>query len=227
MLAFSHLPPNCMLAFAAYLVGTASPGPSNLAIMTTAMSRGRTHALALACGVVNGSVVWGLLAAFGLSSLMQAFTWSLIVMKFIGGAYLLWLAWKAARTARAPISLSGGPGVTHAEGRLLAAYRQGLAMHLTNPKAIFVWLSIVALALPHGGEREDALLVVSGCALMGVMVFLGYAIAFSTEAARRLYRAAHRWFNATLALVFAFAGVQLLVGCVLAVRLALEQRRTA
>jgi threonine efflux protein len=205
------LPAHAMLAFTAYLVGTASPGPSNLAIMTTAMSRGRTHALALAAGVVNGSLVWGLCAGFGLSSVMQRFSWSLVVMKLLGGAYLLWLAWKAARAARAPLGFSAAAGAAAGEGSLGAAYRSGLAMHLTNPKAIFVWLSIVALALPQGGRTGDALLVVAGCALMGVVVFMGYAVAFSTERARKVYRAAHRWFNATLALVFASAGVRLLL----------------
>lgn len=175
MLDVVHLPPNCLLAFAAYLVGTASPGPSNLAIMSTAMSQGRSHALALAGGVVNGSLLWGLLAAFGLSSVMLAFTWSLVVMKLVGGAYLLWLAWKAARAARAPFGLPAAAGAAGAIAprSLGATYRAGLAMHLTNPKAIFVWLSIVALALPPGGERGDALLVVAGCSLMGVAVFTG------------------------------------------------------
>lgn len=211
MLDLAHLPANCILAFGAYLLGTASPGPSNLAIMTTAMSRGRTHALALAAGVVNGSLVWGLSAAFGLSSLMQSWSWSLVVMKLLGGVYLLWLAWKAARAAYAPVAFPSDEGAGGAQGSLGATYRKGLALHLTNPKAIFVWLSIVALALPQGGERGDALLVVSGCAVLGVMVFAGYAVAFSTAAARRVYAAAHRWFNATLSAVFALAGMRLLL----------------
>ncbi len=37
--------------FAVYLVGTASPGPSNLAIMGVAMEQGRSRALSLAAGV--------------------------------------------------------------------------------------------------------------------------------------------------------------------------------
>ena len=80
------LPANLLLAFAAYFVGCASPGPSILAIMTTAMSRGRPRALALAAGVMCGSLVWGVSAAFGLSALMQAYSWSLVVLKLLVAA---------------------------------------------------------------------------------------------------------------------------------------------
>ena len=76
-------------------------------------------------------------------------------------------------------------------------------MHLTNPKAIFVWLSIVALALPPDAARGDAFIAVAGCAVLGMMVFFGYALAFSTELARRVYRRIQRAFNAALAAVFA------------------------
>jgi threonine efflux protein len=203
------IPANLLLAYVAYLVGTASPGPSNLAIMGMAMTQGRAHAIALAAGVVNGSLIWGLAAAFGLSSVMHTYSWSLIAMKLLGGVYMLWLAWKAARQALRPASISA-PLDTF-EAKLGRSYLKGLAMHLTNPKAIFVWLSIVALGLPQQARQSDALLVVAGCGLLGSAVFFGYAVAFSTDAARRTYRKVQRWFNAALAVVFAFAGVRMLL----------------
>jgi threonine/homoserine/homoserine lactone efflux protein len=194
---------------AAYAVGVASPGPSNLAIMATAMGQGRTHALALAGGVVCGSVIWGIAAAIGLSALMHAYSWSLLVLKVLGGGYMLWLAWKAARTAIAPTSRALAAPPSAASTR--QAWLRGMAMHLTNPKAIFVWLSIVALALPPDAGPMLGLQVVAACAVIGAAIFLGYALAFSSAVARRAYARAHRGLNATLALVFASAGVRLLV----------------
>ena len=99
------------LAFAlmAYAVGVASPGPSNMAIMAAAMSQGRHQAMAFATGVVCGSLMWGLAAALGLSALMHAYSWTLLVLKLLGGLYLLFLSWKAARSALAthPVQLVG------------------------------------------------------------------------------------------------------------------------
>lgn len=73
-MALSH---ELMLIYTTYFVATASPGPSNMAIMGTAMKPGRGAALSLAGGVIGGSMLWAL--------------------KMGGGLYLLWLASVTAR----------------------------------------------------------------------------------------------------------------------------------
>jgi threonine/homoserine/homoserine lactone efflux protein len=201
--------PALAVALTAYAVGVASPGPSNMAIMAAAMSRGRRQALALAAGVVCGSLVWGLAAALGLSALMHRYSWALVAFKVLGGLYLLYLAARAARAALA--AQPPEPAVRSGADSKWRAFTGGLAMHLTNPKAIFVWLSIVALALPAAASRSHALGVVASCAVIGALVFFGYALAFSTQAARRMYARAHRWFNAALSAAFAVAGLRLLL----------------
>ena len=203
------LSPSLAIALSAYTLGVASPGPSNMAIMATAMSQGRRQAMALAAGIVSGSLIWGLAAALGLSALMAAYSWAMVLLKFFGGAYLLFLSWKAARSALAP-DLSKQ---SHRIGAIsnLRAFANGFGMHITNPKAIFVWLSIVALALPTGSSRDHALAVVGSCGAIGACVFFGYAMAFSTAVARSVYSKTQRWVNATLSIVFAFAAVRLLL----------------
>jgi threonine/homoserine/homoserine lactone efflux protein len=203
------LSPALIFALTTYTIGVASPGPSNLAIMATAMTRGRSHAVALAVGVVSGSIFWGFAAAFGMSALMRTYSWSLVALKLLGGAYMLWLSWRAARAAFAPTSQPSHQ--EDASATLRQAYVRGLTMHLTNPKAIFVWLSIVALAAPAGASSGFAFYVVASCATIGAFVFLGYAFAFSTPVARAIYARVHRWFNAALSVVFAFAGIRLLL----------------
>lgn len=200
---------NLLLAYSTYAVGTASPGPSNLAVMATAMNAGRKPALVLALGVVSGSVFWGPLAAFGLSAVLATYSSALIFMKIIGGLYLLWLAAKSAHAALSRTSALA-PEYNATQTNYFRTYIRGAAMHLTNPKAIFVWLSIVSLALPAGAQARDALLVVLGCALLGLLVFCGYAMAFSTSGARRVYQSSRRWLEGTLAVLFAYAGIRML-----------------
>ena len=206
------LPANLLVAYTAFLIGVASPGPSVLAVMGTAMAHGRARALLLAAGIVCGSLFWGLCAAFGLAALMQRYAAALVVLKIVGGVYLLWLAWQAGRkavagkrlAAAAPADVPSGHGRT---------YLRGLAMHLTNPKSIVVWLSVASLALPAGAKNWEALAFVGTCVPISATVFAGYALAFSTDAARRAYRAGERGIHALLAGVFAFAGVRLLLSC--------------
>jgi len=199
---------NALLAYTAFVIGVASPGPSVLAVMGTAMAQGRARALALATGVVGGSLCWGLCAAFGLAAAMQRWSGALALVKTIGGLYLLWMAWQAARKVRVTSNTVAAAPVTEGYARTCV---RGAAMHLTNPKAIVVWLSVVSLALPTGAHQADALAFVLSCAAISATIFCCYALAFSTHAARRAYRAGERWVNAVLAGVFAYAGVRMLL----------------
>ncbi|UTH74644.1 LysE family translocator [Chromobacterium sp. IIBBL 290-4] len=198
-------------AVSLYVVGAASPGPSNLAIMGAAMSHGRLRALAMAAGVVLGSQFWGLLAACGLAGVIREALWLMTAMKLAGGAYLLYLevqsARQAARREWSPPA-AAEPGKDGAWRWLL----KGAAMHVTNPKAILVWLSIVTLALPRDGGGEQAFHAVWACGAAAVAVFCGYALVFSTAAARHGYLKLRRPFQAVLAGAFGWAGLRMLFG---------------
>lgn len=206
-----------LLAYLAFMIGVASPGPSVLAVMGMAMAQGRVRALVLASGVVSGSLFWGLCAACGLGALMQRYAAALILVKLIGGLYLLWMAWQAARKAicgtRAQAGADDAPVPGY--GRL---YLRGAAMHLTNPKAIVVWLSVVSLALPPGAGAADALAFVASCVPLSAAIFTCYALAFSTSPARRAYRAGERGIHAVLAGVFGYAGLRMLLSSSIAAR---------
>jgi len=199
---------NLLLAYTAFAVGVASPGPSVLAVMSTAMTQGRARALMLAAGIVSGSLCWGLCAAFGLAALMERWTGALAVVRTVGGLYLLWLAWQAARKMRAGARMPDAAPPAASPAR---TYARGAMLHLTNPKAMVVWLSVVSLALPAGARQADALAFVLSCALMSGSIFCCYALAFSTARAQRTYRAGARAINGVLAGMFAFAGVRMLL----------------
>lgn len=195
------------LACAIYAVGAASPGPSNMAIMAAAMSAGRSNAIWLAAGVLCGSMLWGAAASLGFVSILTALPSTFAFLKAAGGAYLFWLALKAARAASVPAPM------THTRlegGTACAAFARGAAMHLTNPKAVLTWLSIVALAAPASGGAARAAQFLLACTLVGVVVFGGYALMFSTAPARRAYWRLHRWLNGGLCAVYSYAGIRLL-----------------
>ena len=208
MTASAFLSANVLLAYTAYFIGTASPGPSNLAIMSLAMGSGRKAAFAFALGVMSGSFSWALLASLGLSAVLATYSQLLVAIRVVGGLYLLWLAWKSARSALTPqMPLASTTRTPDSSQRL---YVRGLLLHLTNPKAILVWLSIVSLAVPATGGVSHTAPVVLGCMGIGVFVFSSYAVLFSTATARRVYGSIRRWMDGSLAVVFSVAGVKLL-----------------
>ncbi|KFK94340.1 MULTISPECIES: LysE family translocator [unclassified Serratia (in: enterobacteria)] len=206
-MALSH---ELILIYTTYVVATASPGPSNMAIMGTAMKKGRGAALALAGGVISGSMLWALLAACGVLTVLATFAQLLFVLKIGGGLYLLWLAFKSGRSvlyrSDAPEFKASDERVAY--GRL---FRQGILMHVGNPKAILTWVAIMSVALKPGLAASILPMIMLGCAAICVVVFCGYALLFSTAVMSAFYRRICRGLDALLACCFAIAGLKLVL----------------
>lgn len=197
------------LVYIAFAIAAGSPGPSTMAIMSVAMRHGRRSAAALAAGVVTMSSMWGMIAATGLSTLLMRYSQALTVLKIAGGLYLLWLAIKSARSA-----LRKNEPATRVDtdvGDDLAYYRRGIFMHLGNPKSVLSWLAIMALGVGPAAGAGQVAAAFFGCVIIGAIIFFGYAWLFSTPPMVRGYARARRWIEGALALVFAGAGLRLLL----------------
>jgi threonine/homoserine/homoserine lactone efflux protein len=195
------------LILVAWAVGGASPGPATLAIAGTSMERGRAAGLAVAAGIVCGSAFWGIAAALGLSALMLANAWLVEILRYVGGAYLLYLAYKALKSA-----LSDKPVVQAKakRGDLGAIYVKGLLLHLTNPKAIFGWGAMFAVIVPPTSSPDVLIQTFLALITVSNIVFFGYALLFSLGAFVRGYQKMRRWFEVTFALLFGAAGLKIL-----------------
>ncbi|UXT61241.1 LysE family translocator (plasmid) [Agrobacterium fabrum] len=199
-----------MIVFTAYIIAAGSPGPSNMRIMGVAMSDGRKAGLAVASGVVSGSIFWGLMAATGVSAVLKTYPGALVVLQVFGGLYLLFLAFKAARSAASPDKATALES-NRARPSMSALYRRGLLMHLMNPKSILAWIALMTLGLGPGSSTSSVVVILSGCAILSVTIFCGYALVFSTGPMVRLYRQARRWIEGVLAASFGLAGLKLLI----------------
>lgn len=201
--------PNLALAYFAYLVATVSPGPANLAVIATSMRTGRRAGLLMAAGIMIGSLIWGLLTAFGLSAILATYAGLAEAVRVAGGLYLLWLAARAARSACRRSTGCHAPAPNRKAGLQYAA--GGLAIHLTNPKSILAWLAIIAIASVPGAPSWMGLAVVAGCWISGVLFYGTCALAFSTRRMAEAYRSLRRWIEGTTAAIFGAAGIKLLL----------------
>jgi threonine/homoserine/homoserine lactone efflux protein len=130
----------------AIVVGAASPGPSFVFVTRTAIALSRRDGLAAALGMGVGGVVYGGLGLFGLQAILAQVEWLYLILKVLGGLYLLWLAVALWRTAAQPIAVP-----KTAEGRPRSVRRSftlAAVTQLSNPKAAVVYGSIFAAFLP-------------------------------------------------------------------------------
>lgn len=188
-----------------WVLAGGSPGPATLAISGTSMAQGRRAGLSVAGGVLIGSASWGIAAGLGMSALMLAHSWVFETIRVIGAAYLGYLAIKSLRRAARNAKVSNAPPPK--SGRLFA---KGMAIHLTNPKAILAWGSIYAIALPVDATGHEIWRLFFILISSSAIVFLGYAILFSNARVSTTYRALNRWFDLAFGVLFGAAAVKIL-----------------
>lgn len=209
MLLFSDYGP-LLAGWSAYVAATASPGPAIMTIIETAVRCGRRSGLALALGVLSGSLTWALLAVFGISGLIRAEPRAITLVQVAGGTYLLWLGWTAA--TRALSTREPKARQIFGSDRLARHYLRGYALHLTNPKAIMAWITLTSLAIPANAATDRTVLFLGGCIFLGLLIFTGFALLFSRPAVHAAYLKHRRPIEAAVAVFFSAAGLMLLKG---------------
>ena len=116
-----------------------SPGPNGLLALTHGALHGRRKALYTICGGAVGFVSVIALSMFGIGALLKAsLTW-LTIMKWVGGAYLVWLGVQVWRSP--PIGVE--VGVSTAPRRGWSMFRQGALSALTNPKGLLFFAAFL------------------------------------------------------------------------------------
>ncbi|HEX7811127.1 MAG TPA: LysE family transporter [Burkholderiales bacterium] len=128
-----------------------SPGPNSLLALTHGALHGRRKALYTIFGGALGFVTIIALSMFGIGALLKSSLAWLTVMKWVGGAYLVWLGIQVWRSP--PIGLEmAGTAQPAPRGSL---FRQGALSALTNPKGILFF----AAFLPQFIDPARSLLV--------------------------------------------------------------------
>jgi len=198
----------------ACLALTATPGPDMLLIASRGASQGRASGFVTLAGIQAGTYCHALAAAFGLSQLFLAVPTAYDVIRYLGAAYLLYLAWKTFRSAATLLV----PTTEERRYPLAAVFRQGLLTNLLNPKmALFVLALFPQFVEPAAGSVTLQIMVLATVLnLIGLLVN-GAVIMMASELGRILSTNC-RWHRAP----------QLVLGTVfvgLAARLAFDARR--
>ena len=124
--------------FAASLMLGLAPGPDNLFVLTQSALQGRAAGLFVTAGLCTGLLVHTTAVAVGVAALIQSSLFAFTVLKFVGAAYLLYLAWQAFRASSEPVEAG--------ERRVLRPrrlYVRGIIMNVTNPKVSIFFLAFL------------------------------------------------------------------------------------
>src|SRR5215468_145772 len=169
--------PGILLAYSAVMLALMSPGPNILAVIGTSMGVGRRQGVALALGVACGTFLWVSLTVIGFTAIISSYAAVMVVLKTLGGFYLLWLGYKALRSAATAKDVR--TSVVAVNGTWASYFWRGLSVQMTNPKAALAMIAIVSLGVHTGAPAWVGALIVVGTSLLSLFGHLLYAITFS------------------------------------------------
>lgn len=140
--------------FVAALTLNLTPGADMTYVIARTVGQGRAAGLCSGLGIAAGSFLHSLFAAIGLSAILLQSETAFQAIKYAGVAYLLYLAWKAWRSAGEPLDAAPRPPAS-----LGRVFVEGLLTNLLNPKvALFILAFIPQFVDPGKGSVASQIL---------------------------------------------------------------------
>ena len=203
-----------LLAIAGVLfIGAMSPGPSFFIVAQNSLSKSRAHGISTALGTGLGVAIFAMLASFGVTALLKNVPSAYLVFKLMGGAYLLYLAYKIWLGASEPLEMATDT-TQHSsvkQSSLFKAFLTGLVTQTSNPKTALVIAGIFAAFVPASPPENTAILVALIAFVIDFSWYALVAISLSTKATRNVYRRAKSGFDKTASVFLGVVGIKLLV----------------
>lgn len=200
------------LFFLALLVFAVTPGPGIFAILANSLRFGALASLPLALGMAISDIVYLVAACLGLAALAETGHFAFTLIRYIGAAYLIYLAWQMWRAPVESVVADANQDVLK-EKRPIKFWRgflQGLLISMSNPKVILFYLAFLPTFLDLSQLTQTDIMVASGLAFAGLMIGL-MAVAALAGSARKKLRSARsvRLMNRISASIMGTAGVYL------------------
>jgi threonine/homoserine/homoserine lactone efflux protein len=201
-----------VLTFAGIFAGAcASPGPTVVALVSRVIGRGTVGVPSFCAGLMLGDMVWLACALFGLSALASLFQPAFLAIRYLGAAYLLFLAWRMWTAPAPPPREAAADAAAPTRSRSLFG---GLALALGNPKTMLFYLALLPSLVPIATMDR-----VTGFAELGATVLVVYSVVLTSYVvmaarARRLFqsRRAVRLMNRTTGTIMAGAAAAVAAG---------------
>ncbi len=198
-----------LIAFiGAMFILAVSPGPGLFAVVSRSLASGFEHASVMIIGIVLGDIIYLLMAIFGLSMIAELMGSFFIIIKYIGGLYLIYLGYKIITFKVEEHNLTEVKELSWK-----ANFFSGLFITLGNPKVIIFYLGFLPAFMELGNlSNGDILLSILVVASVLAVVMLTYA--HLAAKSRKLFKSK----KAMQKLNYASGGIMISAGAVLIIK---------
>ena len=166
--------------FSAMIVLASIPSISVLAVTTRSAAYGFIHGVFTTIGIVLGDIIFIIIAIWGLSFLAETMGNLFVLIKYLGGAYLIWLGISLCRSKSQEVETE-----EVVKSSLLSSFMTGLLITLADQKAILFYFGFFPAFLDVSKiSYFDTGIIIAIATLAVGGVKLGYA--FMADKARLL-----------------------------------------
>jgi threonine/homoserine/homoserine lactone efflux protein len=150
-----------LLGFALFaLVTSITPGPNNTMLLASGVNFGFNRTIPHMLGITCGFFVLVVAVGFGLGAVFQTYPLLYSVLRYVGAAYLLFLAWKIAHS---------GPVSENEKGESKPiSYLGAAAFQWVNPKAWIMAIGAISTYTPMQGYFTNVIVIAAVFALINL-----------------------------------------------------------
>jgi threonine/homoserine/homoserine lactone efflux protein len=184
------------------------PGPDSLLIMTRGATQGARAGCTAALGIGAGTFVHVFAAALGLSAILATSATAFTVVKYIGAAYILYMAIGLLRSKRRDAVAA----VTVAPLPYRKIFAQGFLTNVLNPKVALFFLAFVPQFISADAPNKALAFIILGCIFnLNGMLWCNALALFTAQASARLKLnpLISLWLNRVTGGLFVWLGVKL------------------
>ena len=169
-----------LLAFAlTALIIEITPGPNMAYLAALSLSSGMRTGFAAVAGIALGLAIYGLVAALGLSAVIERSPFLYGLLRWGGVVFLLWLAWESWVAGKEATS-------EEIDARPWPAFRRGLITNLLNPKAAVFYVAVLPDFIQIGKDAVATQTLILSAMYVGIATAIHLVIVLLASRLQRV-----------------------------------------
>ncbi|WP_319777571.1 LysE family translocator [Maridesulfovibrio sp.] len=194
--------------FLAALLLNIAPGPDMAYILSHTITGGRKAGFAAMFGIWSGAFLYVILTALGLAAIVAASATAFGIVKWVGVAYLFWLAIGSFRSKGSILNINKNSNQLNST----SIFKQGMFIHLLNPKVATFFIAFLPQFVVQGAGPVWAQLMLHGTLIIVTAAFVEPPLIYAGDRITGRLRESQklqRWLDRALGSVFIAFGIKL------------------
>ncbi len=140
------------------------PGPDNIFVLTESLTKGKKNGISISLGLSLGVLIHTTAAATGLSIILQQSALAFSIVKYLGAAYLFYLAIMAIKEKKMDVNFD--TKTTSEETKIFSLVKKGFLMNVLNPKVALFFIAFLPQFISKDGFNITLQMIILGIIFM-------------------------------------------------------------